>query len=369
MAIAPILNNIRIIPRDDEFLNRKLGSRGEIFYDRNSNSLRLYDGNVTGGISLAKADLTNITNSVFLAKAIAAGVGSGGGLGGNFELSVAADDSTIQSITSGNVLQFIGSSGIATSSTIDGEIIIENIQFNFSNITIAGQSDIVAETSADTLTLIAGNNITLTTNEKSITISSSAEGGGTSSNSFSTISVSGQSNVVADSATDTLTVIAGTGINITTNATNDSITINNSVSSFSGLTDVAASGLTIDQFYLPAMTMLVVTNSGASAYRFDQYGTTNNPTIFVITGMTVAFDLNATGHPFLIQTPSGVNFNTGLVHVTPAGVVSTGADAQGKDSGTLYWKVPTDISGGYRYQCSLHGPMVGSITVKTIGTL
>jgi hypothetical protein len=78
MAIAPILNNIRIIPRDDEFLNRKLGSRGEIFYDRNSNSLRLYDGNVTGGISLAKADLTNISNAAFLAKAIAAGVGSGG---------------------------------------------------------------------------------------------------------------------------------------------------------------------------------------------------------------------------------------------------------------------------------------------------
>ena len=78
MAIAPILNNIRIIPRDDEFLNRKLGSRGEIFYDKDSNSLRLYDGRVAGGISLAKADLTNISNAAFLAKAIAAGVGSGG---------------------------------------------------------------------------------------------------------------------------------------------------------------------------------------------------------------------------------------------------------------------------------------------------
>jgi hypothetical protein len=242
----------------------------------------------------------------------------------------------------------------------------------FTSIEVDGQSTINATVVDDTLEIIAGANITLTTdaNNNALTISATAsEGGGAASNSFSTIAVSGQSNVVADSATDTLTVIAGTGISITTNATNDSITINNTASSFSSLSDVTATGLTVDKFYLPAMTMLVVTNSGASAYRFDQYGTTNNPTIFAITGMTIAFDLNSTGHPFLIQNPSGVNYNTGLIHVTPAGVVSTGADAQGKDSGTLYWKVPTDISGGYRYQCSVHAPMVGSITVKTINTL
>jgi hypothetical protein len=45
-------------------------------------------------------------------------------------------------------------------------------------------------------------------------------------NLFSTISVAGQSDVIADSLTDTLTLIAGTDISITTNATNDSITIN-----------------------------------------------------------------------------------------------------------------------------------------------
>ena len=51
-------------------------------------------------------------------------------------------------------------------------------------------------------------------------------GAGGTSNSFGTIAVSGQSNVVADSATDTLTLIAGTNVTITTNATTDSITIN-----------------------------------------------------------------------------------------------------------------------------------------------
>ena len=42
---------------------------------------------------------------------------------------------------------------------------------------------------------------------------------------FSTISVSGQSDVVADTSSDTLTLVAGTNITITTNAGTDSITI------------------------------------------------------------------------------------------------------------------------------------------------
>lgn len=244
----------------------------------------------------------------------------------------------------------------------------------FSTIEVAGQSDVVAVSSGETLTVVAGTNVSITTNNtaKSLTINSTAEGGGGgSSNSFATIAVAGQDSVVSDSSTDTLTLVAGTGISIATSASTDSITISNSspigVTAFTGLSDAA--GLTVDKFYLPAITMLVVSNSGASAYRFDQYGTTNNPTIYAINGTTIAFNLAATGHPFLIQTPGGANYNTGLIHVSPAGEVSLGANAQGKDSGTLYWKIPTDISGGYRYQCSAHAPMVGSITIKTFSTL
>jgi hypothetical protein len=51
-------------------------------------------------------------------------------------------------------------------------------------------------------------------------------GGGSASDSFKTISVTGQSSVVADSSTDTLSLIAGTNVSITTDATADSITIN-----------------------------------------------------------------------------------------------------------------------------------------------
>ena len=49
-------------------------------------------------------------------------------------------------------------------------------------------------------------------------------GGGGSQNVFSTIAVSGQNNVVADSTTDTLTLVAGSNMTITTNDSSDTIT-------------------------------------------------------------------------------------------------------------------------------------------------
>jgi len=64
-----------------------------------------------------------------------------------------------------------------------------------------------------------------------ITAASNGSGGGgggsgeANQNAFSTIAVSGQSDVVADSATDTFTFVAGTNVTITTNASSDTITI------------------------------------------------------------------------------------------------------------------------------------------------
>ena len=253
-----------------------------------------------------------------------------------------------------------------------GTVINVPAQNLFSRIAVAGQSNIEADSTTDLLTIIAGSNITITTDstQDSLTINS-AGGVGGSSNSFSTIAVAGQSNVEADSATDTLTLVAGTGISMATNAGTDTITITNTSSAgattFTGLSDRA--DLTIDQFYLPAITRLNVTNNGATAYRFDQYGTTDDPTIYAINGTTIAFNLNVTGHPFLIQDGAGANYNTGLVHVTTGGTVTTGASAQGQTSGTLYWKIPDSISSSYRYQCGAHAAMIGTIFIKNFSSI
>ena len=59
-----------------------------------------------------------------------------------------------------------------------------------------------------------------------------AGGGGTVSEAFKNIAVSGQSTVVADGATDTLTFAAGSGMTITTNASSDTVTFAASSSDF-----------------------------------------------------------------------------------------------------------------------------------------
>ena len=616
MAKIPALDAVRIIPRDTDFLDRRLGNRGEIFYDRTANTLRLYDGATTSGVNLAKDDLTNVSNADFLAKANSAGF-SGGvqtGVAGRIayypsngsqvndlaELTW-LDDSTNTLVLSG-VIDITGQKNrirfhwdtladlTAEVSPVDYHGMVAHVHDTgklyyahngawvpvasesslpntFSTIVVAGQSSVIADSTADTLTLAAGSNITITTNAgtDTITINSTTStgsitfvgttidsadssaitftptvafesdvvvgneivfadgsrqatsavgvpgpigpigptgasgagsgdvlsagggyvdnrivrydgttgtiiqassasisdaglltatsfsgdgslitalnatqltsgaipdarfpatlpatsgvnltalnatqltsgtvpigrlgssgppsastylrgdntwatvsGGGTASDSFATIAVAGQSSVVADSATDTLTLAAGTGISITTNAGTDTVTITNTVSAgataFTGLTDANSAGLTVDQFYLPAITRLNVTANGATAYRFDQYGVTDDPTIYAINATTIAFNLAglAGSHPFLIQDGTGTNYNTGLVHVTTAGMVTTGSAAQGQTSGTLYWKLPDSISGNYRYQCGTHGPMVGTIAIKNFGSI
>lgn len=67
-------------------------------------------------------------------------------------------------------------------------------------------------------------------------------------NLFQTITIAGQSDVVADTTADTLTLVAGTGITLTTNAASDSITIDAAVGGVSdgdkGDITVTASGTT-----------------------------------------------------------------------------------------------------------------------------
>jgi hypothetical protein len=142
------------------------------------------------------------------------------------------------------------------------------------------------------------------------------------------------------------------------------------VTTFSALSDVTTASIDIGKIYEPAITMLRVDNVGATAYTFSSHYSGNNPTIYAISGTTIAFDLDLIpGHPFEIQQPNGSPYNTGLVHVTSNGTVSTDSAAQGKSSGTLYWRIPETIFGGYRYQCQSHAAMVGSLTIKRLSLI
>lgn len=152
--------------------------------------------------------------------------------------------------------------GIATGAEVN--------QNTFATISVSGQTDVVADAKADVLTLVGGTGITITTNAATDAVTITATGsatpgahatshitGGTdiipnavasgnagllsgadkakldgvatgaevNQNTFSTITVAGQSDVVADAKADTLTLVAGTNVTITTNAATDTVTI------------------------------------------------------------------------------------------------------------------------------------------------
>ena len=238
----------------------------------------------------------------------------------------------------------------------------------FGIISTNGQPSIIADSTSHVLDLVAGNNISITTNPATDSITFNAN-----------LNLSNVFSIAADDSAqipisqgETVQFIGGAGIETATDA-DGNITISNSFAestSFANLADVDTANITIDQVYEPAIATLRVDNVGTTAYTFNSHYSGNNPTIYVLAGATIAFHLAAIPSlPFQIQDPTGVAYNTGLVHVAIDGTVSTGSAAQNKDSGTLYWRVPETISGNYRYQCSSFAPMVGAITVKRLSTI
>lgn len=158
--------------------------------------------------------------------------------------------------------------------------------------------------------ITADRTLTVTTGDASRTLTLSGDAtlsGGTHSgtntgdqNIFQTISVSGQSDVVADTTTDTLTLAAGSGISITTNAGTDTITITNTgasvaYSEVTGTTQAmavntryAANNASVVAFTLPSTAaigdVVYVLGKGAGGWSIAQNS-----------GQTIHFsDLNTT---------------------------------------------------------------------------
>lgn len=50
---AEVFNFIRLLPRDNAFLERNVGSSGQMFYNTDTQTLKVYDGKITGGYTVA----------------------------------------------------------------------------------------------------------------------------------------------------------------------------------------------------------------------------------------------------------------------------------------------------------------------------
>ena len=224
----------------------------------------------------------------------------------------------------GNTLNVVGDTTISGNLTVSGNIVLDTIGFD----------DINANGSIN-----VGNTLSVT--------------GNTTLNSI--LSVTGNTTLSNANVTNTLTT--------------------STIRSSSGLITVSSNTFVNDWAFSPnanvksGVTTFSVVNSGSGAYLFDQYSG-NNPDIYLHPGQTVSFNINATGHPFLIrQSNAGALYNVGLTHVSTAGVVTTEGSAQGQVTGTLIWKVPFSLTGNtYVYQCQNHSGMVGNLIIQSTVT-
>ena len=128
-------------------------------------------------------------------------------------------------------------------------------------------------------TLTAGTNVSITNADNSITLDVSAAG-----DAFKTIAVSGQSDVVADGTADTLTLAAGTGTVITTNASTDTITISAGANVVE-INEYTGNGST---------TAYTLSSSAVSENELMVYmdGVYQHHNTYAVSGTTLTFDTN-----------------------------------------------------------------------------
>ena len=109
--------------------------------------------------------------------------------------------------------------------------------------------------------------------------------------------------------------------------------------------------------YCPATLSIDVTASNSSDYTLsgtDRNGNVsgNDPDLTFSVGDTINFVVSASGHPFYLKTAAG----------TGTGDTISGVTNNGSENATITWT--PDSAGTFYYQCSLHGGMVGTITVQ-----
>jgi hypothetical protein len=101
-----------------------------------------------------------------------------------------------------------------------------------------------------------------------------------------------------------------------------------------------------------------ITNSGSGAYLVN--GVSNGLITFE-KGKKYRIHVNATGHPFWIQTVSGA-YSSGNVY-------STGITNGGAQAGHILVELPQNAPDNLYYACQYHSSMAGSISVQSDNTL
>ena len=165
---------------------------GKLFLHRSGQDARYYSGvpggvkgphifyTHAGGSTVEMFRLNGDTGATLVGVMTATKfVGDGSGLTG-ISGGVTVQDEGSALSTTATTLNFVGSGVVASGNGATKTITIAggSSQDTFRTIAVSGQSDVVADNATDTLTLVAGSNMTITTNAGSDTITFASSGGG-----------------------------------------------------------------------------------------------------------------------------------------------------------------------------------------------
>ena len=185
--------------------NTYIGREGEIFWDPSTGALRLSDGTTPGG------------------QAITGNIGLGEANQNAFSSVAVADQTTVAADIATDTLTLVAGTNVTiTTDAGNDTVTINSSASGISGVAVQDEGSALA-TAATTLNFVgAGVTATGTGATKVITIPG---GGDANQNAFSNVAVAGQTTIEADSTTDTLNIAAGSNITITTDDGTDTVTI------------------------------------------------------------------------------------------------------------------------------------------------
>jgi hypothetical protein len=163
---------------------------------------------------------------------------------------------------------------------------------------------------------------------------------------FSTIAVTGQSSIVADSVSDTLTVASGTAISITTNASTDTLTITNTapdqIVSLTGAGTTLITG-TYPNFTITSNDQYVGTVTSVGLTMPSAFTVTNSP---ITSSGTIAVTGAGTADQYVRGDGQLANFPTSGGGGSTVSYYLNGSINQGTFGGTTYYEMSkTPIAG------------------------
>ncbi len=285
--------------------------------------------------------------------------GGGGGSTQNLFETINADTGTTTASAATDTLIFAGGTNIATSITGDTVTIAmtgtlgDPDQNLFSTIgSDAGNKTAASATS--TINILGGTGISTAVSGDNLTVTNDSPN--VVQNALQTATADTGSYTAA--ASDSTLTISG-GSNISTTITGSTLTINSTATALPIVTEgqsIVATGSNTMNAYASPVLSYTTSNNGAGAYRLTGPGvnsSTDNPTLFLYRGFTYRFNNTTVGanHPFELRVGSGGSALTDGV--------------SGSTTGVIVYTVPMTVAAGttYVYQCTIHGAMVGNLTI------